>query len=394
MVEKKMIKLEIIVKEMNIRKLRITLFIVWIALSLFLLLEKNFLPNLSGKNAPKDPLKLVGSAAYLIRDEYVEEPNAAKTMEGAFRGLIDSLDPLSCYLDKESHAKYMRRQDPALYEPGLILFKSHGRFPVVVAVKEDSPAHRQGIQAGDAVSAIDGRTTLTMSMIEVNLNLKDPSEQPVRLKLIRGSETKVIQVDRVPLVKDAYTFVLQSGLSGILKIHRLYPPCVSRIKKDVVPKLRSAQKPLVLDLRECSEGEIGEAQAFLNMLLNQEKIGHLQTKRGTSVSLSLNGQSELDKIPLIVWTSRATIGPGEIVAGVLREFKAVKIIGLQTPGLVTQQELIPLDDGSSLLLTSSVFQLNRGDSFFEKGLKPDEEIKEDETTSAAYLEKTLKHVSN
>ncbi|MBN1225200.1 MAG: PDZ domain-containing protein [Candidatus Aminicenantes bacterium] len=389
-----MVKSKGAVNAMNIKKLRITLVTVWVALCLFFLLEKNFLPGLSGKNAADDRMKLVGSAAYLIRDEYVEEPSPATTMEGAFRGLVDSLDILSSYLDKESLVKYRQRKDSDLFGPGLLLFKNQGRFPLVVAVKENSPGEQAGIQLGESISAINGRSTLMMSMVEANLILKDKTKKPVRLKVLRGSDTRVVEVERSPMADEAYSFAPQESLSGILKISNFYPPCASRFREDLVPKLASAQKPLVLDLRYCAEGEIGEAQAFLNILLNQSNIGYLKKKGDTRENLSLQGKSVLSNLPLIVWTSQATIGAAEIVAGVLREFKSVKIIGRRSPGLVSQQAVIPLEDGSGLLLTSSVFYLNAGEPIWNKGIEPDIEIGDDDPSFAAYLEKTLNLISN
>jgi len=367
---------------------------VLMAVCLFFLLERSILPGLSGKNPADDRMKLIANAAYLIRDEYVEEPSPAETMEGAFKGAVESLDILSGYLDREAVAKYLQHKSSGLFEPGLILFKNQGRFPLVVAVEEGSPAARKGIQVGETISAIDGRSTLMMSMTEVNLNLKHESAKPVLLKVLRGRETRFVQLDRALLFERVYSFTPMEKLSGILRIHRFFPPCSSSIRKNTAPSLASFQEPLVLDLRHCSEGEIGEAQAFLSLLLNQENIGHLQKRGDVEESISLQNETVLGHLPLVVWTSRATIGPAEVVAGVLKEFKDVRIIGRQTPGLVAQQKFIPLEDGSGLVLTSSVFHLNGKTPIWKKGIKPDIEIKADDPAFNAYLEKTMTLIAN
>jgi C-terminal peptidase prc len=378
---------------MIMSKIRIAIFTVGIAACLFFFLERDFLPGLSKKNSPEDHLKLVGNAAYLIRDEYVEEPNPAKTMEGGFRGLVDSLDVGSSYLNKDALAKFDQRKDANLFEPGLILYKSYGRFAGIIGVKENSPAEQKGIKVGDTLSAIDGRSTLMMSMQEANLLLKSPTDQPIKLKILHGRETKTINLRKALLAKEACVFEASQGSSGILKINRFYPPCTQKIKKELLPKLKTKKKPLVLDLRDCSEGEIEEAQSFLNIFLHKEEIGYFKKKDGLREILSLSDKPVLSELPLIIWTNQATIGPSEVVAGVLREFREAKIIGFKTPGIVSQQELIPLEDGSGLLLTSAVFHLSEEKAIWNEGIKPDVEIKINTMTSHSYLEETTKLLS-
>jgi carboxyl-terminal processing protease len=97
---------------------------------------------------------------------------------------------------------------------------------------------------------------------------------------------------------------------------------------------------------------------------------------------------------LIVWTNQATIGPAEAVAAVLKAFKKVKVIGFQTPGLVSKQHFIPLGDGSGLLLTSAIFHLKKDKDFWEKGIEPDIKIDVEDMTSNAYLKATQKLLAN
>lgn len=374
-------------------KIRIGLVTIVIAACLFFLFERDFLPGLSKKNSPEEQLKLVGNAAYLIRDEYVEEPNPTITMEGAFRGLVDSLDVGSSYLNKDALVKFNKRKDANLFEPGLILYKSYGRFPVIIGVKENSPAEQKGIKIGDTLSAIDGKSTLMMSMLEANLFLKSTTDQSIELKILHRNETKTIDLGKAILAKEACIFEVSQGSSGILKINRFYPPCTQKIKEEILPKLEIQTKPLILDLRDCSEGEIEEAQSFLNIFLQREDIGYFEKKGGLREILSLGDKPVLTELPLIIWTNQATIGPSEIVAGVLGEFREAKIIGLKTPGLVSQQELIPLEDGSGLLLTSAVFHLSEEKAIWNEGIKPDIEIEIDTMTSHSYLEETKKLLS-
>lgn len=379
---------------MAIGRIRLILIPSFIAILLLILLEKNFLPGLARKNSAEDEFKLVGSVAYLIRDEYVEEPNPSKTMDGAFRGLVDSLDPLSSYLDKETVLKYKQRRDSDLKEPGLTLYKTYGSFPVIISIKENSPAAKAGLKLGESVSIVNGRSTLPMSMVELNLLLKDKSADPVILKIFRGTGSDIVSLEREAIPEETYTYTASKGTSGILKILRLYPPCVTKISEELLPTLKKKKKPLILDLRDCTEGDIEEAQKFLDIFVSDTEPGYFENGQGIRETLALKNGTELADLPLIIWTNQATMGPAEAIGAVLKAYKNIKVIGFQTPGLVSKQRFISLEDGSALLLTSSVFHLNTDKDFWEKGLRPDIEIDSENITPKAYLEATQKLLAN
>jgi C-terminal peptidase prc len=349
---------------------------------------------LSRKNSSDDQFRLVGNVAYLIRDEYVEEPNPSKTMDGAFRGLVDSLDPLSSYLGKNTVLKYEQRRDIDLKDPGITFYKTYGSFPVVIGIRKNSPAEQAGLKIGESVSIMNGRSTLSMSMTEANLLLKDKSTDPVILKILRGTGSETVSLEREAIQAETFSFTAAEGTSGILKIRRLYPPCVSLLKEKLFPISKTKEKPLVLDLRDCTEGDLEEAQKLLDIFVEDNESGYFENGQGTREALELQATGELADLPLIVWTNQATIGPAEVVAAVLKVYKKIKVIGFQTPGLVSKQDFIPLNDGSGLLLTSAIFHLKKSKDFWEKGIEPDIKINVEDMTLSAYLKETQKLLAN
>ncbi|NIM91079.1 MAG: PDZ domain-containing protein [Candidatus Aminicenantes bacterium] len=374
---------------MTKKRARILLFAVLGFIILFFLLEKSFLPGLLSKLSPDRNFELLGKVIQLIKNDYIEEANPAKTMKGAFKGMVDSLDVLSSYLDKESMLRYSQRKEANLKDIGIVLYKSYGSFPQVIGINENSPAEKKGIQIGDFISSLDGRSTLTMSMTEANLYLKDRDKKTIMLRVFKGEETKEVNIERTLLFEQPFSYAKAKGTSGILKIHQLYPPCVSKIKEELIPRLKPEKRTFILDLRNCHEGEIEESRKLINLFLKSPNIGFFETKGGAKEILSCPDDAELKKLPLVIWTNQATIGPAEAVAGVLKEFKRAKIIGLPTLGLVAKQNFFILDDGSGLLLTSGIFYLRSGEKLWEKGTKPDIKINREDQSFSTYLKKSL-----
>jgi carboxyl-terminal processing protease len=374
---------------MTKKRARIILLAILAFIILFFLQEKSFLPGFLAKRSPTRNFELLGKVIHLIETDYIEEANPARTMNGAFKGMVDSLDVLSSYLDKESMLSYSQRKEPNLKDTGIVLYKRYGSFPQVIGIKENSPAEKKGIHIGDFISSLDGRSTLTMSMTEANLYLKDRDKKAIKLRIFKGDETKELSIERTLLSEEPYSYAKAKDTSGILKIHRIYSPCVSKIKEEIIPRLKTEKRILILDLRNCCEGDIEEARKLINLFLKSPNIGYFETKGGTKKILSCSDNVELEKLPLAVWTNQATIGAAEAIAGVLKEFKRAKIIGLPTLGLVAKQNLFVLDDGSGLLLTSGIFCLRSGKKLWEKGIKPDIKIDSEDQSSSTYLKKTL-----
>lgn len=370
------------------KNLKILFLLVSAVMLLFFIVPKNFLPNISQKNPKNKNLYLLQNVAELIRDYYVETPNPTKTMKGAFRGLIGPLDPLSSYLDPQNVNKYKTLGSTTFKEPGIIVLKKFGTYPVVIGIKENSPAEKAGIKVGDALSEMDGQPLLMLSMLETNLYLKDIEERPAKLKVLRKESSEEMSVDRKILQDTLFTYSRLQDTNGILKIHKIYPPCTDDVQRDVIGRLNAQSQPLIIDLRNCHEGEIEEAINFVNLFLRTDKAGYLQDKEGEKEFLSCLKEPEAQDLPIILWTNAATIGSAEIVAGVFKEFQRAQIIGLKTPGLAAKQEFFSLEDGSGLLLTSKIFYLPDGKEVWEKGIEPDEKISEKDQNTDLYLELT------
>ena len=370
------------------KNIKVFLVTLLLAVLFFLFIPIKFLPSITQKSSSDKNILLLKGVAELIKDYYVEVPNALKTMKGALRGLIGPLDPLSSYLDSTAVNKFKNPDSLELKETGIVVYKKFGTYPIVIGIKENSPAAEAGIEVGDTLSEMDGQPLLELSMREANLYLKHSEEKPVNLKILRTEDSEEMAIGRKVLHDGSFLYTPLQNTSGIVKIHSLNPPFSRQFREKLLPSLKNKKEPLIVDLRNCYEGEIEESLIFINFFLQSDQVGYFQDKNGDKEYLSCPGIPELNELPLILWTNNATIGPAEAVAGVLKDFKRAKIIGLKTPGLLVKQDFFPLEDGSALLLTSQIFYLREGKEVWLKGIATDNKIEEINPSSDLYLKKT------
>ncbi len=378
---------------MSFTKNRIFLFTLLGAVSLFFILEGNLLKNPNTLLESDNSFIILARAINLIRSEYVEEPPPGKTMEGAFKGLVNSLDVRSSYLDKKSEEKFRRLNGTTAHETGLVLYKTYNSFPVVIGIKENSPAEKQGIELGETVGTINGISTLEMSMIEANLSQKSEKSDRITIKILKRTEDEEITLKRERVNPTLYSFDPDKGPGGILKIHALFPPAVKEIKKKVIPQISTNNSPLIIDLRCCHEGTLGEAWGLINIFMQKKNIGYMETNGNKKEVIHCLETALLPDTPILLWTNQSTIGASEAAASVLQKYRDATVIGVKTPGLMSDERLISLSDGTGILLTTGIFHPFSKPESWNQGVNPDITLKRADLNLKAYLEASLKSLS-
>ncbi|MDD8025312.1 MAG: S41 family peptidase [Acidobacteriota bacterium] len=355
---------------------------------LFFWVARQIRPAVAAPRGVQTGADLTESVVRLIRADYVEEPNAKATMEGGFRGLANSLDALSSYLDKDAARKSADAALSGYKDIGLIVFKRASTFPVVVGLVEGSPAEKAGLKTGDVVSALDDASTILPSLPEIRLALKASEAKPVKVRIIRDNETKEISVVRGDVYPKPFAFTEQAGTSGVLAVAHFHPPLVDELKANLLPRLAGKTRPLILDLRFAYEGDNAEALRFVNLFVQTAKAGQFEKKGGVKETLACPDPAPLGNLPIVLWIAPSTMGPAEIAAACLRDLRQAKAVGTLTPGLTARQDVFALPGGDALLLTTGIFLTASGEKIWSKGIVPDVKIDAGRSDRKAYLEKS------
>jgi carboxyl-terminal processing protease len=106
-------------------------------------------------------LRIFEDVVSLIVNNYVEEVEVDRVMEGAMRGLADGLDPDTSYLTPAEVSLVERKVEPEPGDVGIELTRQY--YLRVIAARDGSPAARAGLHTGDYVRVIDGEPTRHMS---------------------------------------------------------------------------------------------------------------------------------------------------------------------------------------------------------------------------------------
>jgi carboxyl-terminal processing protease len=155
-----------------------------------------------------------------VREAYVETNKVAYTnlIYGALRGMLQSLDPHSQFLDPATYQDMKDDTSGQFGGLGIFVGMKDG-VPTVIAPMEDTPGFRAGILPGDKILEIDGKTTEGLALDDVVKRMRGPPGTKVVLRLMRPKTQalRTVEVVRaeinVPSVKDAQ--LLEDGIGYV-----------------------------------------------------------------------------------------------------------------------------------------------------------------------------------
>ncbi len=306
-----------------------------------------------------------------VRSEYVEEPNIPAVTDGALHGLLESLDSNSSYLTPTEFKEYKSNQTEAKGDIGAAVSKRFG-YAAVISVIPGGPADKAGIQASDIFEAIEGKSTREMSLAEIHNLLQGQPGSNLNVAVVRARRAEpqktVITRDivSVPPVTDK---MVEDGI-GYIQVD-----AVNKGKaQEVAAKVRSLQKAgakrLILDLRNCAEGEETEGIAVANLFLNHGTITYLQGQKYPREAFNADATKAITNLPLAVLVNKGTAGPAEVVAAAIMENARGDVVGDKTFGDGSVQKTIPLPDGSALILSVAKYYSPSGKAIQDAAVTP------------------------
>jgi carboxyl-terminal processing protease len=316
-------------------------------------------------------LRIFEDVVTLIMNNYVEEVQVDKVMQGAMHGLADGLDPDSAYLNVEQVKLFEKNENPGTGRTGLELTRQY--YLRVIAARDGSPAARAGLRPGDYIRAIDGQSTRDTSVYSGMRMLAGKPGTKVTVAVLRGNAAEPHQVDLVReevAATPVRSRVIPPGV-GYLRIAEFGKTTPDQIKSEVATLTKGGATRLVIDLRGTAFGDVETGLAAAHLFVPSGTLGYRQERGKTKEAVAAAAGDGSISLPMALLTDNGTSGPAELFAAALTGNKRASLVGERTLGRAARQRLVRLPDGSGLLLTHLLY-LTPGEAVInEKGLTPD-----------------------
>ncbi len=379
------------------KKIFTTLFFICLTVSVF----NNFVYSAESSDSAESPsaksksesdskssaeyLRMLENIFTFVQNNYVDKVDPKTLYQGALKGLMESLnDPYSVYLDESDMRNLTDTTEGNFGGVGLSITKQNESTlekPAYVEVAspiEDTPGFRAGIKTGDKIVKIDGVATPKMSMEEVLKKLRGKVGTSVKLEILRGKDI-TFDVDlvraliEVPTVK--YGMI---GNIGYVRIIEFTPDTPKRFQEALDSFIKNKYTGMIIDLRNNPGGLITSVVSVCDKIIDNGPIVSTKSRLKYQNSVySANKKNTIvsNNLPIVVLINHGSASAAEILSGALKDNHRAYLIGENSYGKGSVQQVVPLYDNDGFRMTMARYYTPSDTNIDKVGIPPDLEVK-------------------
>jgi carboxyl-terminal processing protease len=341
----------------------------------------------------------VFSAAFkYVLDRYVTSPDPQKLIYGAIKGMMDVLDPHSVFMDNKAFRDLKSSTQGSFGGIG-IQIGVRDEILTVIAPMAGTPASRMGIQAGDRIVKIEGKSTKGITSDEAVGKLRGEPGTKVTITIEREGVNELmdytitramIEIESIPY----YGFITDKiGYIWLANFSQKSGPDLAKALQDLE---KQGMKQLILDLRGNPGGLLNEAVEISNNFLDNGSLvvftrGRLKE---SDQDYKVTGKPTYGpkKGPMVVLVNQGSASASEIVAGALQDWDRALVLGQTSFGKGSVQNVFPLGDSIAIKLTTAKYYtpsgrcIHRDNSAWQSG---ELDSLEEDSTAAKEIYTTL-----
>ena len=306
-------------------------------------------------------------------------------------------DEHSGYLDAQQYPVMQEDMSGSIQGIGAVVQRDEtSGFLQIAYVLEGTPAAAAGLQSGDVFAEVDGRDVLDASQLELAALVRGPAGSAVQLTMFRGSETLDFTIERARIaVPNIEWRLLEDTGIGYVSLQHFSASARADLDDTFTEMDVHSLAGLVLDLRGNPGGLLDSAMEIASAFIEEGPVA-IQDFDTRERVLDANGSHAGLTLPLVVLVDGRSASASELVAGALQDRGRATIIGEQTFGKGTMQNLFRLDNGGGLQLTIARWLTPDGHWIHGSGITPDLLVKQAEdpgpTDTDAQLQAAIAHL--
>jgi len=356
------------------KKLQLITFIILISFSAY------------SKESKFKSLELFNKVLYLIESKYYRNVDSEKLIEGALKGMMNTLDPHSLYLNKRVFKKMQEDTNGEFGGLGVEVSQKDGVITVITPI-EDSPAYKAGVKPGDKIVEINHNSTIGLSLEKSILLMKAKKGEKVLIGLMRQGHDDIIRKEIVKSVIkiNPVNSKLIDHNYVYLRLKQFQKGAGSSISKNLFKLIKKSKKyggtkGIILDLRNNPGGLLDEAVKVSSIFLESGVVVSTESRdpKEKEIRYVIKTGKKILEIPLVVLINSSSASASEIVTGALKDHKRALIMGKTSFGKGSVQTIAKISKNQGIKLTIAQYMTPLGKKIQAIGIKPDIELPSNE----------------
>ncbi|MCI0708221.1 MAG: S41 family peptidase [Ignavibacteriae bacterium] len=315
-------------------------------------------------------IDLFGKVYKEVAANYVDEVDPDEFMRAGIDGMLKTLDPYTVYIGEKDNDEIDLVTTGKYGGVGVTIGVRDGMIFVVDLIDGFSAA-KQGIQIGDQILEIDGKSITGWRLDEIRQIVRGAPGTDIRMKIEREDEPQpldfVLVREEISVKNIAYTGYIEPGI-GYIKLERFSRSAGDDMRQAIKElRVKGTLTGLVLDIRDNPGGLLDVAVDISAKFLPESSLV-VSTRGRKSDSQRKYYSTEipmLPDVPLAVLVNNNSASASEIVAGAIQDFDRGIIVGTRTYGKGLVQTITRLSEATSLKMTTARYYTPSGRSIQE-----------------------------
>jgi len=341
----------------------------------------------------------------LLKSKYDGTIDPNKVMDGARAGVVSSTgDPYTVYLTAQQAKSLNDQLSGTLSGVGVEVGIKDNKLTVIAPVA-GTPAAKAGLRSSDIIAGINHQDSSTLTLDDAVAKIRGPKGTKVTLTILRGSSApQDITITRDVISVPSVTWSMKADASGTNTIGYIN---ITEYNKDTSAKIAQAAselksqgaKSIILDVRDNPGGYLDAAVATVTQFTKAGSVVVDERHNGQSIDkLRTQNDGPLVGLPVVVLMNSGSASASEITAGALHDNIGARLIGGQSFGKGSVQEIEQLAGGAELKVTIAHWFTPSGKGIDKVGLKPDIKVDKNQadvdTGRDPQLDKAIQVVSS
>jgi carboxyl-terminal processing protease len=301
---------------------------------------------------------LFNEVLHHVQDKFVDQKNPSDLYRMAIDGMLEELgDPHTSFMSSEDYGRLMVETQGEYGGVGMEIGSRDG-WITVIAPLPGTPAERAGLQAGDRVVEIEGKSTRNMDEDDAVKLLRGPRGQAVNFKVLREgmSEPAPYRIVREEIrIKSVPAAYMLDNSVGYVELVRFSERSTDELRAAVDQLRGQGMKGLILDLRRNPGGLLDQGIGVADLFLERgDAIAETRSRMPNQNQKALAAdRDEYPSLPVVVLVGPGSASAAEILAGALQDHDRALVLGRTTFGKGSVQTLIPLANKNYLKMTTA-----------------------------------------
>lgn len=312
-----------------------------------------------------------------INNDFYKKPNKTNLEDGLYKGLFAGLgDVYSSYYTKDEMKQLMELSSGKYVGIGLMVGadKKTG-YIKVEQIFDNSPAKKAGVQRGDYIVKVNGKSYTYQDMDIAVKNMKGQPNTSVEVSFSHDGNIYTKKIVRKEITTVSVESKMLENNIGYINIKSFDEDTAKDFRKAISSLEKKNMKALIIDVRDDGGGLLNIVQDIADRILEKATIVYTQNNKGEKEYLKSTDDEKIN-LPIVVLTNGNSASASEILTGAILDNKAGISIGTTTYGKGLVQEVIQLRDGTGYKLTTAQYFTPNGSYINEKGIKPTIEEKD------------------